>query len=182
MGCHTVAEEGVPPTRPCRLHTACLSVHVWCVPSTQLPFLEPECLILRTQPAAERTWWPMPYQTSAAVSDLKGQFLSSVKERLLGLFGFYSVLRVCESLWLPDLVRLQAPHGRPWTKLVVVAKTYLMFRVELPCAHPVSPQFLLSQTSIQHSPGVRLIEIFGTVFTLQAECLFVLIKLIENPW
>lgn len=28
----------------------------------------------------------MPYQTSVVVSDLKGQFLSSVKERLLGLF------------------------------------------------------------------------------------------------
>lgn len=29
----------------------------------------------------------MPYQTSAVVSDLKGQFLSSVKEQLLGLFA-----------------------------------------------------------------------------------------------
>lgn len=93
-----VTEEGVPHTWPCRLHTSCLSVHVLvCVPSTQLPFLEPEFLVLRTQPAAKRDLVApcltrpsaFPLQTSVVVSDLKGQFLSSVKEQLLGLFvGF----------------------------------------------------------------------------------------------
>lgn len=28
VDCQMVAEEGMPPTRPCRLHTSCLSVHV----------------------------------------------------------------------------------------------------------------------------------------------------------
>lgn len=94
-------------TWPCRLRVcvSCsahpVSVHVLAsVLSTQLPSLEPECLVLRTGQLHKGLDGPMPYHLaekrprpsafppdtfSLVVSDLKGHFLPSVEELLLGV-------------------------------------------------------------------------------------------------
>lgn len=87
---------------PCRrvlLHTSCLCV-LASVPSTQLPSLEPGCLVLRTQQLRKEPGNPLPYHLAEkrtrppafppdtlllVVSDLKGQFLPSIREQLFGV-------------------------------------------------------------------------------------------------
>lgn len=58
-----------------------------------------------------------PFSLSLVVFDLKGQFLSSVKQQRFGFVVL--VLRLCKGLWLSEPVGLRVPRGAvSWTKLV----------------------------------------------------------------
>lgn len=140
----TDASWTVPHTWPCRLHVSVshyscpISVHPDCAhpisacvricTSTQLPSLEPQCLVLRTQQLHRGLGGPVPCHLaekrtrpsafpldtfSLVTSDLKGPFLPSVKEHLFGVACGFHPKAVRE----PLAVRTSEAPGSSWQTL-----------------------------------------------------------------